>query len=1135
MQKHSIVSSLQAVLFGTLLLLGSFSMAQVVESSRNIPLSYDVDVVVVGGSSGGVAAAVEAAKSGASVFLMSDRSYLGQDLCGNYRLWLEPGEKPDTALGQALFPENKTVDGIHLIPFSYQADVASAGLHKDKAGIALADGRYGSAQYESVQYNGDVTLTLDLQKTTAVSAVHLMAYQRASNYEVAEVAVSISSDGEIWEKAQTVPNSMPSSEGSSQMSLRLSCELERDVRWIRLQVKKTENSSRLLLGEILVEPAGSSTDRGSVVWATPLHVKKVMDKALLDSGVSFLVGCYPTDVLQDAEGRPAGIVMANRAGRQAIRAKVIVDATPRAEVARLLGAEFTPYPSGLQPFVRVVVGGSPVLPGAGLQRRDLGMGWDGRYGVTEYTVTLPMADGTFSSFAEADQAARDLTWQDGQFAASEYLFQVPPDHLIAQVNYTGSWTKTSVPLKAFQPCGLNNVFVIGGCADIPRKAAAQLLRPLELIRTGSRIGAAAGKRAAKLTLPKGITVAGLPTKSTNSIASVQEFLLGARSTGNGVLSWVPSPAREIPVLGNYDVVVIGGGTAGAPAGIAAAREGAKTLVVEYLHGLGGVGTLGRIGNYWYGNPVGFTAEINRAVGRKNWDVERKAEWYRKELRSAGADLWLRSIGNGAVLDGETVQGVVVTTPFGRGVVLCHTVIDATGNADIAAAAGAECEFIKSDAFALQGAGLGPANPGKSYANSDWSYLKDSDVVDQTRMQVVGRAKKYRNAFDICSLLTSRERRRIVGDYTLMPTDILTGKTFRDTIEKAISNFDSHGYTIHPLFRFYFPERKEPLSAFVPYRCMLPKGLSGILVTGIGASYHRDALPVVRMQADVQNQGYVAGIAAMMSARDDVPVRQIDIEQLQQHLVKTGNIQPEVLGQTAVGPTGIERLSSALEHLDSGRDYAVVLGAPAKDIIPLLRKDYQQSSDPQMKLRYAHLLGALGQSDGYDLLLNTVESRSWDPGWSFTGMGAHSSGSSEMDSMIMALGQIKNPEAFHVIAEKLRALTPKSEFSHFRACAEALAILGDPRAASVLAETLNIPGIRGHATVSLHEAIRQTNSDSTDNRSRESSLRELLLARALYRCGDSEGLGEAILRRYTEDLRGVYSTYAQYVLLPNALR
>ena len=70
-----------------------------------------------------------------------------------------------------------------------------------------------------------------------------------------------------------------------------------------------------------------------------MHIKRMLDKHLLDAGVQFLFGCYVTDVLVGADGAPAGIVMANRAGRQAVRAKVIIDATERATVARLAGAK----------------------------------------------------------------------------------------------------------------------------------------------------------------------------------------------------------------------------------------------------------------------------------------------------------------------------------------------------------------------------------------------------------------------------------------------------------------------------------------------------------------------------------------------------------------------------------------------------------------------------------------------------------------------------------------------------------------------------------------------------------------------------------------------------------------------------
>ena len=92
---------------------------------------------------------------------------------------------------------------------------------------------------------------------------------------------------------------------------------------------------------------------------TPMQVKRTLDNTLLDAGVKFLYGCYATDVLTDAAGRIAGIVMANRAGRQAVKAKVIIDATPRATVTAMAGLADAEYPPGLQKFERTTVGGKP--------------------------------------------------------------------------------------------------------------------------------------------------------------------------------------------------------------------------------------------------------------------------------------------------------------------------------------------------------------------------------------------------------------------------------------------------------------------------------------------------------------------------------------------------------------------------------------------------------------------------------------------------------------------------------------------------------------------------------------------------------------------------------------------------------
>ncbi|HEO72334.1 MAG TPA: FAD-dependent oxidoreductase, partial [Candidatus Hydrogenedentes bacterium] len=207
--------------------------------------------------------------------------------------------------------------------------------------------------------------------------------------------------------------------------------------------------------------------------------------------------------------------------------------------------------------------------------------------------------------------------------------------------------------------------------------------------------------------------------ATSEPGDVREFLTGVRPAQDG-LPTIPAQATALPVLAEYDVVIIGGGTGGAPAGISAARRGAKTLVVEYLHGLGGVSTLGLIGRYYFGHREGFTGEIDRAMeelgaikDNRSWDVEARMEWYRRELRKAGADIWFGCIGCGAIVDADTVKGAVVATPLGRGVVLADVVIDSTGNADIAVAAGAQSIYTDGSHVAVQGTGMPPRNLGAS--------------------------------------------------------------------------------------------------------------------------------------------------------------------------------------------------------------------------------------------------------------------------------------------------------------------------------------------------------------------------------------------------------------------------------------
>jgi hypothetical protein len=138
--------------------------------------------------------------------------------------------------------------------------------------------------------------------------------------------------------------------------------------------------------------------------------------------------------------------------------------------------------------------------------------------------------------------------------------------------------------------------------------------------------------------------------------------------------------------------------------------------------------------------------------------------------------------------------------------------------------------------------------------------------------------------------------------------------------------------------------------------------------------------------------------------------------------------------------------------------------------------------------------------------------------------------SVVDSLIVALGRTRRDDALEPILAKVAQLGPDQALSHHRAVALALETLARPAAARPLAELLQKPGMAGYAYPNLDVATRNMPASPVDNSTRERSLRELILARALYRCGDYQGLGERILREYAQDLRGHYARHARAILM-----
>ncbi len=440
-------------------------------------------------------------------------------------------------------------------------------------------------------------------------------------------------------------------------------------------------------------------------------------------------------------------------------------------------------------------------------------------------------------------------------------------------------------------------------------------------------------------------------------------------------------------------------------------------------------------------------------------------------------------------------------------------------------------------IALQGAGL-PARPlGRGYVNTDYLLVDEADPADVWRAFVGVRMALPRAAYDVATMIQSRERRRVVGDHVLRYLDQIVGRTYPDSIVLSESDYDSHGYPTGPFFALLPHDAKSRKanhpaiggSCYTPYRALLPRGLDGLLVVGLGTSMERDAAALIRMQRDLQNQGYAAGVAAALAARDHRSTRAIDIRALQRHLVDIGNLPGETLRHTDNMPFDRARLDIEIgrlfdpDRLVAGRALAAVL-AHGPACVPILRAKFEQA-DEDRRLTLAKILGVLGDRTGVPTLIVALEQvTAWDDKILQVIAAEYAHLPTPIDAIILALGLARDTRAVPVLIARIDTLDAAVTLSHHRALALALERLRPAAATAPLARLLAKPGMRGHAMPKLEPL-----SARREDRRREGALREIVLARALFRCGDRDGLGEMILREYERDLRGVLARHARAVL------
>jgi hypothetical protein len=435
----------------------------------------------------------------------------------------------------------------------------------------------------------------------------------------------------------------------------------------------------------------------------------------------------------------------------------------------------------------------------------------------------------------------------------------------------------------------------------------------------------------RLFLTSGAVVLGTRCGTPDSSGNITSEQTGL--TGNDDNGHILEPAREVPVVDQVDVLVVGGGPSGVAAALSASRAGAETLLIERYNHLGGLWTGGLVlpllsthgldknnrqvkAIHGIGNEIyERLRDIDMVVEEVNPVIDPEAAKYVLEvmLKESGVRVYYHSWASNVVSEDHIIRAVILETKSGRVAVRPKVVVDCTGDGDVLHWAGEPYQVINYEiglvhrlgnvdridrnapGYQEQLVGGRTPLPSVNWVNMTGGPYEDgldfkrlSELQIQHRIEIWEQVQRIRQIpgheevflLDTAPQQGVRMSRILDGKYRLTFRDSMTYRNFPDSIGLS-------GAWIAVLYEGTRVEwNKRPVWQ-IPYRSLVPKNTHNLLVAGRCFSFEEALFQDTRIIGTCLVTGHGAGAGAALAASSGSPVGEIDIRILQD-LLKTQN-------------------------------------------------------------------------------------------------------------------------------------------------------------------------------------------------------------------------------------------------------